>query len=158
MKKILFYLTFLSCCLLTACGDDGNGIRREDYYPRPILLHIINSDGENLLDPDVEGNILGNDIKVLYKGETYRPLLEIVDYDVLGLYIFEQIEYGPCLFFRPFNPVDNYRNEIFILDLGTETFEISFDLYVEDDRSISLGMRINGERQPPFDGEIVLGE
>lgn len=158
MKKILLYLTLLSCCLLTACGDDNNEIRREDYYPRDICCHIVNPDGENLLDPDVEGNILDNDIKVLFKGKTYTPLFEIVDYEKLGLYIVGKVGVGPCLYFGPFNPVDNYRNETFILDLGTETFEISFDICVEKDHSISLGMKINGERQSLLEGEIVLGK
>ena len=141
MKKILFYLTLLSCCTLSSCGD--NEVYTWDFANHSITFHIVNANGENVLNSNVEGNILGNDIKAVYKDETFLLKNNDEEGEVQattrylpprwqGLYI-EDVEWqGPCLKFGQFSPTDNYRGETFKLDLGDgKAIEVRFDLWVE---------------------------
>ena len=43
-----------------------------DIYPTIIYISVEDTQGNSLLDPKVEGNILENGIKIIYQGKTYE--------------------------------------------------------------------------------------
>lgn len=77
MKKILSsWKTFLAVTLvavaLPSCSnyDDDDDIIW-DFIPDEISLEITDAKGNNLLDPAVENNIVGENVTLDYEGETF---------------------------------------------------------------------------------------
>lgn len=78
MKKLfsipfILVLALIPMLSLSSCdSDDPNNWPDIDYYPITFDISCVNSLGLDLLDTETEGNIVNNDIRVLYDGEWYR--------------------------------------------------------------------------------------
>lgn len=70
MKKILFLALGLLLSGLQSCSDK-NEDTIWDYAPYILSMDVVDSEGRNLLDPDVEGNIIGERIEMFYDDECY---------------------------------------------------------------------------------------
>lgn len=68
-KSKIYCLLILVISTLQSC-DIGNDMIW-DIYPVNISFYVQDREGNDLLNPTTEGNILKNDIKVLYNGEEY---------------------------------------------------------------------------------------
>ena len=75
---------------LSSCdNDDPKSWPDIDYSPITFDISCVNSQGLDLLDSETEGNIVDDDIKILYNGEWYqlsecqRPELESRSYFAL---------------------------------------------------------------------------
>lgn len=81
MKKrvnTLFLTLFtLSSIIFTSCEESGNYIY--DIPPFDINIIIENSNGNNLLDPEYEGNIIDN-LTLTYNDEVYK--IDTEDFDI----------------------------------------------------------------------------
>lgn len=136
MKKILFIHIAALITILQGCDSNNRceNVERDLITP-DICIVVTNAVGENLLDPDVEGNILDSDITVEYNGETYaltdkntrasKPVWH-------GLRI-EKFDYGddrPTLKFGEFDTSVGQRGETFTVNWGDGTSnDVAFDLY-----------------------------
>lgn len=54
-------------CAASACDDDVI----YDFAPYTLNINVVDKEGNNLLDPDIEGNITGETIVMDYDGQTY---------------------------------------------------------------------------------------
>lgn len=99
-----------------------------------VCFYVKDAQGNDLLDPDFEGNILGQDIKAIYNEQSYPR------YKNPGLDLWEDatretrplpfgLRWGQkpyeedapyCLVFGEFAP-EGYRNTLFTLDWGDGT-------------------------------------
>ncbi len=66
MKKISYIVLLGICVMLAACEKDPV---ISGAPPEQIYLELFNENGENLLDENVEGNIVGTNIKYVREGE-----------------------------------------------------------------------------------------
>ncbi len=75
MKKLYplkwFVLLFVALSAI-GCESSGGSDLIWDISPVNIYIRVYNQTGENLLDEEVEGNIIENDIKITYKDAEYR--------------------------------------------------------------------------------------
>ena len=69
--KALAVAAFVAIAL-PSCSDDD--LVLWDFRPDEIQLEISDADGNNLLDPAVENNIIGENITADYEGKTYDIL------------------------------------------------------------------------------------
>lgn len=58
MKKNLFLALLVLLPVLQSCSDK-NDDTIWDYAPYVLSMDIVDSEGHNLLDPEVDGNIIG---------------------------------------------------------------------------------------------------
>lgn len=85
MNNLLFYKKILLVALvalaLPSCSDDDDdsGIICGDIMPVEISIEISDADGNDLLDPKYENNIIGEDITMIYDGETYDVMWNTPD-------------------------------------------------------------------------------
>lgn len=70
MKNSILFAGTLLAVTLTSCNDD-NDMPIYDYSPYTLLISVENPAGENLLDPETEGNILDETVEMDYDGKTY---------------------------------------------------------------------------------------
>ena len=77
MKKLL-YLPLLVICMFVCqgCSDDKEeeAVYNDCYNSPPIFgvcLVVTDVNGNNLLDPDVEGNIVDGEVSMVCKGKSY---------------------------------------------------------------------------------------
>lgn len=61
----------LSLLFLVACGDEAESYDGE-VNPVKIYFAVRDADGNDLLDKDVEGNLLGQEIKAVFQGQEYK--------------------------------------------------------------------------------------
>ena len=82
MKTKLSFLaacSFVLCTLfLVACDNGEEALTIWDYSPVVCYVAVEDADGHDLLDPQTEGNILGQDIKADFMGDTYELNAEVV--------------------------------------------------------------------------------
>ena len=109
-----------------------------DYANLDINMFVKNAAGENLLDPDVEGNILDNDISVEYDGEVW-PLeapgttraTEPAEWKGLRIEPYTLGDASPVLKLGEFDPTYEFRGETFTIDWGDGSMScVTFDCYV----------------------------
>lgn len=74
MKRFLSFV-YLAVILisLTGCGDDDV---LWDIAPTRVQLNVVNQDGENLLDPNVDGNIWGETATLIIDGKSTDYVIE----------------------------------------------------------------------------------
>jgi hypothetical protein len=74
MKKLLFALiATVMIPLFISCDKEENDddFVVVDFVPIEFLIHIVNEQGEDLLNPDTEGSIVDEDIRMIYNGKEY---------------------------------------------------------------------------------------
>jgi len=121
-----------------------------DFSNYSIVFHVVDSEGNNLLDSVVAGNILDNDINVTYREKVYNKTVEQPLYYVkpqatyvlpLALRLEPYIWEDPTVYltFGEFAPdhfnsdldEDGWHGETFTIDWGDGTQdEVKFDLYL----------------------------
>ncbi|MDR2912876.1 MAG: hypothetical protein LBV38_06265 [Alistipes sp.] len=175
MKRTLFYfvVTAMTTALFAGCGDVVYPIW--DFPPSNIGLIVRTSewDGDNnLLDPDFDGNILGNEIVAEYNGKEY-PLgfidakTRYIPASWRGLRVGKYYGYDgddgtTALLFGEFQTEthESSHPETFTIDWGDGTSdEVKFDLYVTyskkgKEANVHRSIWLNGELQS--DNSLVV--
>ena len=75
MKRYLFaMIATLLIPVLQGCDDEEAAIENilKDYPACEIVIHVENSNGENLLMPETPGYIVPEDVTANYKGKVYK--------------------------------------------------------------------------------------
>ena len=135
-KNLLFHLWTVLLCLplLFACDDSneeggGGDTPIWDFYPICFYFDVQDAEGNNLLSPLTEGNILNQDIKAIYRGKEYglnEPMADTKAYlaRIYGLRTLET-EDGHCqLWFGELQGDGTYENETLTLDWGDGTTDV----------------------------------
>ena len=134
-KNLLFHLWTILLCLplLCACDDSNEGGGGDtpiwDFYPICFYFDVQDAEGNNLLSPLTEGNILNQDIKATYRGKEYglnEPVADTKAYlaRMYGLRTLETKD-GHCqLCFGELQGEDTYENETLTLDWGDGTRDV----------------------------------
>jgi hypothetical protein len=160
MNKVI--ITVLVAALSVSCGKTW------DLVNPDVCCFVRNADGENLLDPATEGNILDNEITVDYNGETYgmngnagtRASHEVW----YGLRVEPYNDFSddtPVLKFGEFRSTSHdsgsYRGETLTINWGDGTSdEIKFDLYVKGSHNVKQKIWLNGELQSEDSLEVTI--
>ncbi len=171
MKKQLLYFLLIPAMCLTACDInliDPDCDKIWDFTPMNITFSVSDDDGNDLLDPESELNILDR-ITVQYNGgeysvgefdgspntRAYMPRWE-------GLYTrYSEYEGRWLLHFGEFSPdFGDHHNDKMTIDWGNGTKDqISFDFYVtykRCDPTVHRRFRVNGKKETPFFYEKVF--
>lgn len=134
--------------LFSGCSEETDTSDYEwpicDFVNPSVCFFVSDArTGENLLDPDVVGTILGQPIAVTYDGKRYEvaedaaavPMTRVNPPRPLALRLegmgeFDRVK-GYHLAFGEFDPAENLRGESFVIDWGDGTStQVEFDLYV----------------------------
>lgn len=75
-KSLLITLMATMALCFNACGTEGDVIW--DITPVSLDFIIVDSDGNNLLDPAREDNVLNDDIHIVYQGVEY-PIVDFME-------------------------------------------------------------------------------
>lgn len=138
MKKLLL----INLVLAVGACSSPNDERAWDFIPWFVSIDVHNANGDNLLDPDFENNILDNNIHIDYGGEAYPVNERIDEYYTraikphwYGLVLDSHPGYGSGkLLFGEFgttNAPGGYHGETFSIHWGDGTSDrVSFDLYI----------------------------
>ncbi len=141
MKNKLFQFFAMSLLVLglgamTSCKDDDGPEEGViwDIYPTDIYVELVDEAGNNLLDPNVEGNWVGEDLYITYKGETYTAAWDIQEEHGSRMYLPEfygliwtgrySWEQKPRLAFGEFSGEGNYDMS---LTFGVPALDASYD-------------------------------
>jgi hypothetical protein len=149
MKKLLLMSLLL---MFAACGMIW------DFNNPDICFFVKNAAGENLLDPNVEGNILDNEITVDYDGNIYgldriRTRETIAVWYGLRIEPLNNIDDTPVLKFGEFftqhrRDERSYQGETLTINWGDGTNdEVKFDLYVKGTHKVIKKIWLNGKLQ-----------
>lgn len=166
MKNLLLYFLLIPAMCLTACDIDLDLDRGcdaiWDFTPMDITFSVADAEGNDLLDPDSELNILDK-ITVRYNGKEYsvgeldgNPGTRAYMPHWEGLYTrYSKREGCWLLYFGEFSPdFGNHRNDKLTIDWGNGTKDqILFDFYVtwkKCDPIVHRKFLVNGKKQIPF--------
>lgn len=69
LKSLILTLSLFG---VIACHDNTDRDREWDIYPTIILISVEDPQGNDLLNPEVEGNIADRGIKAIYKGDAFE--------------------------------------------------------------------------------------
>ena len=133
-RNILNILWSILLCLplFSSCSEDNNGGDDLiwDFAPINFYMTVQDAEGNDLLSPTTEGNILNQDIKAIYKGKEYKlnelalPNTKAYLAILYGLHIVETEE-GRCLLcFGELQGEDTYEDETITLDWGNGTTDV----------------------------------
>jgi hypothetical protein len=151
--------------------------REWDFHNPDICFFVKNEEGENLLDPNIEGNILGNEITVDYNGQVFgmdsvqTRALPPVWYGLRVEPFDDYLNFTPVLKFGEFITTSDeigFHGETFTINWcdGTSD-EVKFDLYItwsinesylDPDPTVHKKLWFNDELQPnvPHTGDFVI--
>lgn len=66
-NQLLILASLLLAMFVSGCNEDVIW----DVYPVNLSVEVMDAQGNNLLDPDVKGNIVGEALSLEYKGKTF---------------------------------------------------------------------------------------
>ena len=75
MKRVVLLMTVLALslvCLSSCQKGKGKELVLYDFVPSYIEIAVVDGNGNNLIDPAYDGNILGNVLQLEYDGKTYE--------------------------------------------------------------------------------------
>lgn len=156
MKKLLSIALLL---FFVAC--DNNDAEHQTTALGTVYIFVTNSNGDDLLDPDVEDNILKSDIHVSYKNDTYTNIYMQTRYAPPPPILFRHINFeiaGYCIAFGSFNTGQgDFHGETFTINWGDGTSdEIKFDLFVEREGKVFKKIWLNGTMQSDNSLEVTI--
>ena len=155
---ILFSLVigFLLCLpLFSSCSEDNNGGDDIiwDFAPINFYMTVQDAEGNDLLSPTTEGNILNQDIKAIYQGKEYKlnelalPDTKAYLATLYGLHVVETEDGRSLLCFGELQGDDTYEDETITLDWGDGTRDII---------TFSSRLTWNSPEDPEFDRHFYL--
>ena len=145
MKNRLLLMLFATV-VFTACDNEDEGLWTHDIPGFEARIIVLDKEGNNLMDPNCENNIIG-EISATYNGVTYecedlfgiyeKPETEtrVAYTPFLGLYNAE-FKFTPYVGFGPFDGHTEYDNETVTIDLGNG---------IQHTMSVSNKVKINGK-------------
>lgn len=153
MKRLLG-IAALCILFLSACSKEEEGGNIVwDFWNYNMVFAVTDAAGRDLLDPSVENNLLGNDIRIYYKGKEYVPADEsrALDRGKLALrHGYDEEAFRYVFAFGLFSPADQYHKQVFTIDWGDGTHnEVAFDCYItgpEDDPVVRKRLFLDGEQ------------
>lgn len=154
MKKLCFLMlsAVVAGILFTSCKKD---VLYWDVPPLILYICVTDENGNNLLDPEVEGNITNEEITAIYGGKTFfkdvpseKPKLKYYLASFRGLYTDWRKELGVCLCFGEFFGDVNYDNEEVTIVWSDGTKDVlTFSQKVDDnDTKRSNEFLLNGKK------------
>lgn len=140
MKKFLLYIIIGTGALFCGCDKNNHCGAIWDFVNPDICFIVKNANGDNLMDPSFEGNILDNGIFAEYNGVIYELNSSALTRDS-GPAMWEGLRaaryYGNDTIYLMFGEFktetgdEGYHGEKFIIDWGDGTRdEVTFDLYI----------------------------
>lgn len=82
MKRFTYALLAGCIALFLSCNKEKELQRGEyDLLPTCIVLNVVDESGNNLIDPEFSGNILGNEITMEHDGKVYERLDNCSEYE-----------------------------------------------------------------------------
>lgn len=166
MKKFLLLLA--SATLFASAGCENCDVLR-DYTCYNIRFLITDADGNNMMDPEFEGNILDNGVYAEYNGENYHLMTELPQtraemphwWGLSSSLIFSPTQPVKMLF-GEFSPTSDYRGETFTIHWGDGTSDVvKFDMYItgtDCEPTVHRKLWFNGESIPVTDQSGYLIE
>lgn len=147
MKKLFMSILMLSS-LFVGCEENDGG-REGAAEVKGLFIAVTDSDGNNLVDPNYEGNMLDNEIVLTYHGESF-PLKEFdgMRYPTQTLwftyrndwYIWEDCiyNYQYIICIESWAAKNNNRGDECVIDWGDGTQTIfTIDYYFDEDGVVS---------------------
>ncbi|HIZ85829.1 MAG TPA: hypothetical protein IAC04_05010 [Candidatus Coprenecus stercoravium] len=136
-----------------------------DFVPVNIEVMVQDADGNDLLNPETEGNISDNNIKAIFEGGTYERDVDVATKDILVVFhglLTDQYDSGEYagryyLKFGEFARNHNYEKE-FVLDWGDgiKRDTVSFTQSCEwkgNKPETATTVSLNGSE--PVEGDVV---
>lgn len=124
MKKfIAIVMSLCAAVLMTGC-DDVLGPKCVDWAPVTLHIYVSDAEGNNLVDPNYEQNIL-HGLSITYKGDTYEQVPFTDESDII-----DTKTYVPT-FLGLFNYAD--ANNVWYVGFG----EIDGELDMDEDLTIN---------------------
>lgn len=79
MKTFFYFIMTITLLITTAACSDKNGDTPDDdiiwdIYPAGVMIQLVDEAGNNLLDPTVEGNWVGEPMWIGYQDEKYDAI------------------------------------------------------------------------------------
>ena len=144
------YLLFSLCLTITACDKkeiDG-GIAPFCFY-----ITVQDATGNDLLNPEIEGNITKNDIKAIYREKTY-PRIPIADNS--SFFQTEKTSEGKYLLYLGLFLRGESNLETIVIDWADGSKDtISFDATQEDQIPLFLNGELVTDFAPSFHLKII---
>lgn len=156
MKKFLFLFIASTLTFLPSCKEEDDVIW--DWNPVSLSVEVTNSNGENLLDPKTEGNILDSEMYIVNEGIQYPvtigwPLPEGYNNNSRAI---PAIWYGAFIAptFQPdditIKPERYSENKIFIGEFsGSHSYETDVELVI-DGKSYTLSFAVKMDYKKPM--------
>ena len=156
--NVLFSLLigFVLCQALFSSCSENNEYHDDiiwDFAPINFYITVQDVEGNDLLSPTTEGNILEQDIKATYQGKEYKlnelavPNTKAYLATLYGLHAVETKE-GRCfLYFGELQGEDTYEDETITLDWGDGTTDVI---------TFSSRLTWNSPEDPEFDRHFYL--
>ena len=157
-RNILNILWSVLLCLplFSSCSEDNNGeddLIIWDFAPINFYMTVQDAEGNDLLSPTTEGNILNQDIKAIYQGKEYRldelalPDTKVYLARMYGLHIVETEDGRSLLCFGELQGEDTYEDETITLDWGDGTTDVI---------TFSSRLTWKSPEEPEFDRHFYL--
>jgi len=156
----LFLLSILF--LTSACDniDPDDDFLIWDFWCHSIMMEVVDSDGNDLVNLENPMSILNNEPYVIYKGKKYelilhdpygRPESRALPPSFRELFLTKNDKGKYFLCFGEFSPESDYLNEPFTIYWGDGTKdEIAFDLFItwktKRDPDVHLIVYVNGKQ------------
>lgn len=156
MKKFIeLLLVFISLGLFISCDNDE--VIYKTPVPIELKIEVTDAQGNDLMNPLVEGNIRSHAIKAVYKGEVYsfnQTEVTLFPLEEIGLYTkitgIPNVAYGKkyLLTFGPFDIHEDFMNEEVIIEWGdgsSDVINFSNTYRASRDEEREFAMKFNGE-------------
>lgn len=170
MKTINWFgilLLFLCAVNFTACnGEDVEDMAIWDFTPIVLQISVQDTQGNDLLNPETEGSIADQGVKVIYKEETYEKDSVVSQTKAYlahfeGLQTIKSDEGKYYLTFGEFNGDDTFDNEQVIVDWNDGTKDtISFSSKLtwrsKNEPDIKRKFLLNGKEVESKYGNFVI--
>lgn len=165
-------LSILMLSTLCSCSSDDSDDIIWDIYPAGITIRLVDSDGRNLLDPNVEGNWVGSPMHIEYEGQSYSAIWERESipretraympyfYGLIWDGVFYPDESHYCLYFGEFAGDKSYNMKTtFAIEELNTVFEIEYIRKFEWKKNKPHSTNyiyLNGQKSEGSSVEIVL--
>lgn len=137
VEKTLMLASMLAVVVLAGCSssDEPEEGVVWDISPVTVLVDVVDADGNDLLNPEVEGNIVDGAASVDYKGQTYPVSWRTPYYGYEGTRAYRATFQGAL-----HHPVDRFKpvsaQNPWILEIGElagdENYDVTMQLKISE--------------------------